>query len=377
MRYIIIILTTLLASCTGQSTKEQKNIPAENGNIVVLTDAQVKNAGITTAYLTQTEIRSVIKANGKIDVPPQNMVSVSFPLGGYLKSTKLLHGMHVSKGEVIAVMEDQQYIQLQQDYLTAQARQGYLQNEYERQQQLNKTKASSDKAFQQAETDYKMNNILLRSLEQKLQLIGINTEGLSETNISRTISVRSPIDGYVSDVKANIGKYVTPSDVLFELVNPQDIHLALTIFEKDVNSLHIGQKLVAYTNNKPELKYPCEIILIGKDVSPERTILVHCHFDKYDHTLVPGMYMNADIEVQSTKAFTAPEDAIVRHGDKQFIFIQTASNRFEMKEVKTGAAENKMIAIIEAADVDFTKHKIVTRNAYTLLMKLKNTSEGE
>jgi cobalt-zinc-cadmium efflux system membrane fusion protein len=59
--------------------------------------------------------------NGKIDVPPQNMVSISVPLGGYLKSTKLLEGMHISKGEVIAIMEDQQYIQLQQDYLTAKA----------------------------------------------------------------------------------------------------------------------------------------------------------------------------------------------------------------------------------------------------------------
>ena len=71
------------------------------------------------------EISSILKLNGIVDVPPQNMVSISVPLGGYLRSTSLLPGMHVRKGDVIAVMEDQQYIQLQQDYLTAKAKIGF------------------------------------------------------------------------------------------------------------------------------------------------------------------------------------------------------------------------------------------------------------
>ena len=84
--------------------------------------------------------------------------------------------------------------------------------------------------------------------------------------------------GIVTKVNVNIGKYVNPSDVLFEIVNPSDIHLALTVFEKDVNKLSVGQQLVAYTNNNPSKKYPCEIILIGKDFSSDKAIEVHCHF---------------------------------------------------------------------------------------------------
>ena len=376
MKRVLFIAILALAACGSDkqpaATREPEVI---SGTTVLLTEAQQKNANIETGLASLQDIKSIIKVAGKIDVPPQNMVSVSFPLGGYLKSTRLLPGMHIRKGEVIAIMEDQQYIQLQQDYLTAKAKQDYLESEYLRQKELNQNKASSDKTFQLAAAEYKSNKILISGLQQKLQLIGINPERLNEGSISRTINVHAPIDGFVSAVNVNIGKYVTPSDVLFELVNPTDVHLSLAIFEKDIDALYIGQKLVAYTNNNPDKKYPCEIILIGKDVSDERTLQVHCHFEKYDHTLVPGMYMNAEIALGNANAFVLPEDAVVRYGNKQYIFVAKGGNQYEMKEVQTGAAENGVIAISKAEGVDLKTQKVVTKNAYTLLMKLKNTTE--
>ena len=376
MRYTYLIAILILASCSGEKKPEQKDGGSTaSGSVVILSEEQKKNANLTIGRISIQDIKAVIKVSGKIDVPPQNMVSVSFPLGGYLKSTQLLPGMQIRKGEVIATMEDAQYIQLQQDYLTAKAKQDYIENEYQRQKELNASKATSDKIFQQAEADYKSNKILISGLKQKLQLIGINAEKLDEHSISRIVKVHAPIDGFVSAVNVNIGKYVTPSDVLFELVNPSDVHLALTIFEKDINSLYIGQKLVAYTNNDPDKKYPCEIILIGKDIGDERSIQVHCHFDKYDHSLVPGMYMNAVIEVNNVSSSVLPEDAIVRYGNKQYIFIAHPGNKYEMMEVQTGVSQNGLLAIVNADSLNLADQAIVTANAYTLLMKLKNAAE--
>ncbi len=376
MRYkLILIAVLLLTACGTKKQSDTKEAVSANNTVVALTPEQLKNAKIEIGYATQQNMKSIIKVSGKIDVPPQNMVSVSFPLGGYLKSTKLLPGMHIAKGEVIAIMEDPQYIQLQQDFLTAMAKQNYLESEYLRQRELNKSKASSDKTFQQAETEYKSNRILISGLRQKLELIGINPDRLTESSISKTVSVHAPIAGFVSAVKANIGKYVTPSDVLFELVNPTDIHLALTVFEKDINSLYLGQKLLAYTNTNPGKKYPCEVILIGKDVSLERSIQVHCHFEKYDKTLIPGMYMNAEIEAEVANANVLREEAVVRYGDKQFIFIAQSNNRFEMKEVQTGVSENGFVSITQSEGLDLKKQALATKNAYAILMQLKNTAE--
>ena len=372
---ILLILITAFVACNSKQKTESKTEVTISENTVQLTDAQMKNAGIITGKVEQKNISSILKVNGMIDVPPQNMVSISVPLGGYLKSTKLLPGMYVSKGEIIAIMEDQQYIQLQQDYLSAKTKAVFAKAEYERQKELNQSKASSDKVFQQSEADYSSQKILIKSLSEKLKLIGINPERMNVNNISRSISIFSPINGFVSKVNVNIGKYVNPADVLFEIVNPADIHLVLSVFEKDINKLFIGQNLITYTNNNPEKKYPCKIILIGKDFSSDRSVEIHCHFQQYDKTLIPGMFMNAEIEIQSNNAYVLPSDAIVSFENKQYAFIVKGKNDFDIKEIKTGKTENEFTEIVFSDNQNLVNETFVIKGAYSLLMKMKNTSE--
>lgn len=375
-KYIILLVSSaLLMSCGSETKTENTATVAPEETTVQLTDAQLKNISLTTGKLEIKSISSILKVNGTIDVPPQNLVSISVPLGGFLKSTKLLPGMHLLKGEVIAIMEDQQYIQLQQDYLTTAVNLKYTEADFNRQKDLNQSKATSDKVFQQAEADYTNQKITLKSLNEKLKLIGINPEKLNENTISRSISITSPIDGYVSKVNVNIGKYVNSTDVLFELVNPQDIHLGLTVFEKDLDKLFIGQKVFAYTNNNPGKKYPCEIILIGKDLSDERSVEVHCHFEKYDKSLIPGMFMNAEVEVEPHNAFVIPNDGLVRFEGKEYVFTQLENKKYEMQEVDTKNTENGFTQISFADSTDIRSKIFVTKGAYTLLMKMKNTEE--
>lgn len=376
MKYLISILIAItLAACSGKkqvSTTEDK--PAITENTVTLTEAQIKNAGILTGKAETKTISSLLKVNGVIDVPPQNLISISFPLGGFLKSTQLLPGMKVRKGEAIASMEDQSFIQLQQDYLVARTRTEYLQKEFERQQTLNSTKTSSDKVYEQAKNEYQSQKIQLKALHEKLLLINIDPEKLNENNISRTVNIYSPINGFVSAVNVNIGKYVNPTDILFELVNPEDIHLALTLFEKDVPLVEPGQKVKAWLTNHPERIYEASVLLVSKKLDMNRSTVIHCHFEKSNHELLPGMFMNASIMVQHNNSMAVPEDAVVRSGDKQFIFVQTGDKIFTMTEVRTGAAENGFI-LIEAGGADLSNKTIIVKNAYAALMKMLNKSE--
>jgi cobalt-zinc-cadmium efflux system membrane fusion protein len=370
--YLAAILL-VLSSCSGEQTKTEtktRNLEAENK--VTLTADQRKNAGIETGSINKRTMAGTLRLNGKIDVPPQNMVSISVPLGGYLKSTKLLPGMHVKKGETIATVEDPVYIQLQQDYLTAKARLVFLEKEYQRQRELNQSKAASDKVSQQAEADYLSNKILVTSLFEKLQMIGINPASISENHILKSVYITSPINGFVSKVNVNIGKYVSPTDVLFELVNPEDIHLSLKVFEKDLSKLYIGQQVMAYNNNQPDTKHLCKILLIGHDLSADRSADVHCHFEDYDKTLVPGTYMNAEVQIKSAETATLPEDAIVEFEGKAYAFIATSDGNYEMIEVQTGNSTDGHVQI----ESPTLEHKeIVLKGAYSLLMMLKNKAE--
>lgn len=372
--YIYFVLLFLFG-CTAKEQEVKEEQPMVIENKITFTDAQLKTAALSFVKLEEKKMASVLRLNGKIDVPPQNMVSISVPMGGYLKNTKLLPGMHVNKGEVIATIEDQQYIQLQQDYLLTKSKIAFSKLEYERQKELNQSKATSDKVFQQATAEYNSLTIMLSSLGEKLKLIGKNPSSISEKNISRSISIYAPIDGFVTKVNVNIGKYVSPTDVLFELVNPTDIHLAINVFEKDLSKLFIGQEVVTYTNNDPKNKHLAEILLIGKDLGEDRSTEVHCHFEDYDKTLIPGTYMNAEVQIKANNSFVLPEEAVVSFENKKYVFVKKAANQFEMIAVETGVLESGFLEIMNGKSL--ANETFVVKGSYTLLMTLKNKAEEE
>lgn len=380
-KILTIALSALLLACNSNKATEEtektevKSKTATSETTVSLTPEQLKNAGIATAKPEIQYISSTLKVSGQIDVPPQNMVTVSVPMGGYLVNTRLLPGMSISKGQVIAVVQDQQYIQMQQDYLTARARLSFLEKEYQRQKELNESKATSDKQLQQTEADYRTQQATVRGLYERLRLININPDRLSAGSISRSINIYSPISGFVSKVNVSMGKYVSPSDVLFEIINPNSIHLALNVYEKDISKLKIGQNVLAYTNSNPTKKYNCKILLINKDVSADRSAEVHCHFEQWDKDLVPGMFMNAEIEQSNYQAYALPEEAIVNYEKSNYVFVAKGNNQFEMIPVETGITQNGMVEIKPGTNNDLLKNDFVTNGAYNLLMKLKNTEE--
>ena len=367
---IIIIFSLTFLGCKNSKREQEKQPNPAHENHISLTKEQLQNFQLSTTQLVERNIHNTLKLNGTIDVPPQNLVSVSSALGGRVQSTKLLPGMHFGKGEVLVTLEDNQYIQLQQDYLTTKAQLQNAREEYIRQKELNLSKASSDKVFQQAQADYRILEASLAALEQKLQLIHINGNQITVKNMKGTSNIYAPFDGYVTKVLVNIGKYVSPSDVLFELVDPRDIHLNLKVFEKDWDKIQIGMPVISYTNYKPEKKYLGKIILIGKNISEDRAVEVHAHIDNYDAHLIPGMYMNAEVEIPETQSYALPDACIVSFEGKHYVFKERDTANFEMIGVEVGSSGGGFTQITNA--VTLKNSKIVQQGAYTLLMALKN-----
>ncbi|ACT92245.1 efflux RND transporter periplasmic adaptor subunit [Dyadobacter fermentans] len=375
-----IVLCAALWTCLSCSTGGQQAPDAEAASTpdsvmrrVSFDPAQIRNVGIEVGTPVLKNIPGVVTLQGKIDVPPQSTISLSFPLGGYLKSTTMLPGMRVRKGQVLAELEDMQFIQLQQDYLTAREKLELAQSEFARQEDLNVGKASSDKVLQQAKAEMETQRILMNALARKLEVIGIAPAKLSADHISKTVPILSPIDGFVSRVNVNVGKYTAPTDMLFELVDPKDIHLALHVFEKDLHTLSVGQRVTAYTNGDPSRKFTAKIILIGKSLTDDRLAEVHCHFDRYSPSLVPGMFMNGEVSVSGSKAMSVPEDAVVRWENKSFVFVERESGEFEMVEIVPGGIMDGFQQI-SAAGIDAAS-RVVIRNAYSLLIKAKNAGD--
>ncbi len=367
-------LLLTLASCTTAEPPADAVAPASSETTVTLTLEQRANAGIITGKAERRSLGVLMPVQGVVDVPPQNLVSISAPLGGYLRSTDLLPGMEVQKGQTLAMMEDPRFIQLQQDYLIAEGKVAMLAQDFDRQKALNASKTSSDKVLQEVTAELNTQRVTMRSLGEQLRLIGVDPSTLKAETISRGVALRSPIHGWVAKVNVNIGRYVQPTDVLFELVDPKDIHLALTVFEKDLPHVRVGQEVHARPTAHPDDEYTAEVILVGRSLDADRSTVVHCHFTKTHKDLVPGMAMSATLEIRTDTVWCVPEDAVVRTGDGTAIFTVNADSSYTLVPVTTGATEYGMVELTRPSE-ELQQRPLVVKGAYTLLSTLKNSGE--
>jgi cobalt-zinc-cadmium efflux system membrane fusion protein len=377
MRHTYIFFSLLLLTIVGCDEKEIENETQEqntNVDTLTLTNDQVKNLNLSYGNIESKQISSEIKVQGMIDLPPQNIISVNFSLGGYLKSTKLIPGMKVSKGEIIAMMEEQSIVQLQQDYLLAKTKHDLVKKEYERQKTLYDANASTSKNLQQVESELKIQSINMGSLAEKLKMIGIDVNNLNASNIKGQVPIRSTINGYVSKVLVNTGKYVQPAETLFELIDPDDIHVALTLFEKDIPTINKGDIVKVSLMQAPNKQYDAEVILINRNIDDDRTAMAHCHFLNHPANILPGMFVEAVISSNNKKSFVIPEEAIVQTGNKKYIYITVGENKFKMIEVATGQISQGFIEILTDPN-SFKKDAIVIGNAYKLFSITNMESE--
>lgn len=374
-KYITIIVTAaLIFSCSKKEETEAKQTFAVSGDQIALTDLQQKNAGIETKTLGNLNIANKIMLSGQLGVPPQSMSGVSSPSGGIVKLTRFMPGNYVAKGQTLAVVENPELAKLQQDYLQAKSGLSYAQKDYERQKYLNQYQASSSKVTQRALNETQNQNAAVHGIASQLRSYGINAERVNAGNIQKSISVTAPISGYISTVNVSVGQYVSPAEVLYTIINNNVMHLELKVFEKDLGKISMGQQVYAYTNQNPEKKYAATVKVIGKDFAADRSVTVHCDLNDKNELLIPGTFMNAEVEVNAEEGFVIPDDAIVTWENKQYIFEEVKPRTYKMFAVSIGNSENGFTELLNF-DSKNARRKFVIKGAYPLLMAIKNVEE--
>ena len=389
----LLILSTLLMVACGNtdsekmesseesSMKEEQPVATETKQITFTKD-QYNLAEIETGAIEMRNLSNIIKLNGTIDVEPESMASVSAPLGGYLKTAGRLPGEAIKKGQVLATIENPEFIQIQQGYLESLSRLQFLEEEFNRQKKLREEDINSAKTFQQVSSDYKITQGRVKAYEQQLALAGIRRSSVQNGNITRTANLYAPISGFIKASNVNIGDYVSPQDVLFELVDLNDIHLALNAFERDLGKLEIGQTVKFSLSDDNTFNRTAEIFLIGKATGNDRMTPVHCHIKQEDQTgLLPGMYVKAWVESGTNKQNSIPSAALVQYEGKDFVILQTEEtdngNRFKLEQVKKGIEQEGYTAITFADGATVQNFKPVVKNAYSILSALRNSEEEE
>lgn len=379
-----------LSACGSNQSKENKsNVEAPPASAdtatsaaseITFTSDQYQLSDIETGNIEMRNLSSIVKLSGVIDVEPEAEAIVSAPLGGYIKTAGLLPGKNVKKGQILATIENPEFITMQQDYLESKGRLQFLEQEYKRQQKLRAEDVNAAKTFQQVSSEYHVMQARINGLEQKLALVGINTSGLENDKITRTANLYAPISGYIKTSNVTIGKYVNPTDVLFEIINKDVIHLALNAYEKDLTKIQVGQTVKFSLANENNFNRTAKVFLIGQATGQDRIVPIHCHLAKQNiDNLIPGMYVKAWVETGTEKQYAVPSDAIVQLEGKDYLILQTGqssnSYSFQLQQIRKGTEQEGYTAVILPENINVQKAKVVVKNAYTVLSTLKNTEE--
>lgn len=371
MKQTYILFTfMLLVACGNEKNEQTIDEPRKVIDELVISKQQFDGEQMAFGTLSEHDFNSIVKVSGMIDVPTHNQSNVSTFVGGYVTKSPLLIGDEVKKGQFLVALENTDFVELQQQYLEVAEQLNFLKSEFTRQKTLYDENITSQKNFLKSESTYKSNLAHYNGLKKKLQMMNINPTAVENGTITSTINIYAPIDGFVTKVYISNGSYVSPSDVMLEIIDTEHIHLELSVFEKDILKIKKGQDIDFRIPEASDSTYKAKVHLVGTTIDPEnRRVVVHGHIEN-DHTaFIVGMFAEADIIVGSSKGMALPKTAAIQVEDDYFALVLESeeTNDYKFKKIKLdlGLQTENYVEVLNA--VSLKDKKIVVHGTYMLL----------
>lgn len=385
--FTVVVLTIFVSACGNKENHNENDGHSHNGEQktevngennkseeVMLSQQQFDALQMKIDTLILRNMSGYVEANGTLEVPPQNEAAITTVVGANVVSIEVIEGDKVNKGQVVAYLSHPNIIQVQTDYLNAYSNSNFLKKNYERQQKLYKAGVGSGANFQKAEAEYEASKAMVNGMEAQLRILNVNTTSVRNGTIAQRIALRSPIEGFVQKVEVKTGQYVEPQTELFEIVNTHHVHADLMVFEKDVYKVKKGQKVNFTVQSIPDTELTAEIYSVSKTFEDNpKAVHVHAEIENKKGNLIPGMYIQGKIQVDNTETNALPESAIIKEGDKYYVFsVEKENNDWSFKpiEVVLGTKDGDWVSIKFAEEIEGNT-QFAYNNAYYLNAEMK------
>ena len=368
-KLLLLSVILLLFSC-GDKTQDTKEETVLDSRIFV-SKTQFEASAMSLGRLEEKPFPLTVQTTGMIDVPPENRAVVNATMGGYIKTTPLLIGDKVLKGQALVTVENPEFISLQQEYMEVYEQLNYLKSEFERQKMMVEEKITSQKNFLQSESTYKTALAKHTGLRKQLQMLNISPTSVEAGNVRSTVTIYAPIDGSITKVNVSRGTYVSPATAILEIIDNDHIHIELSVFEKDIMKVKKGQKIEFKIPESSEETFKAEVYLVGSAIENNRTIKVHGHLeDESKVHFLTGMFVEADIVTESAFAKALPETSIVSLEGSSFVLKLMEENSegyyFEQIPVTMGAVYEGNVAVNSFESLSDTD-LLLTSGAFILI----------
>lgn len=348
MKPIYVIIASLVVmsclACSGNKAGGKHEEGHEEGHSdgIELSDEQMNTVGIKVGALEMRNLNSVVRASGVLEVVPEDRADVASLAAGIVRRIMVTEGSRVKKGQVVAMVENAEIVEMQKNYLAAvgQCRAAY--QDYERQKGLSQHGAGVKKNLQQAYSAYELAKVEMNGLAGQLRQLSINPDNVSKGRFTRQIPVYAPISGVVNNVTAAIGSFTDMQKPLMAVANTAGIYCDLKVFEKDISAITPGQRVDMVLTNRPGVSLSGVVEKVNDAFDAQsRAVSVFVRLtSRGDGLLIPGMYVTALVNTGGNEVQAVPEDAVamVENTPCLFLLEKTATEEgrkmYHFKKVK-------------------------------------------
>ena len=328
-----------------QNAKSQATQPAQQEEAteetpqVEISSQQQHLIGVKTVKVSLKSIQKVIRTVGRIEADEQKQATINTKIEGWIEKLYVDYtGRYVKKGEPLVEIYSPELLATQQEFLEV----------------LKWAKQPGDK-----KKDDMLSLMLAKDADASLDAARkrLRLWDISEAQIKqieqmgkpvRTLTLYSPVSGFVTQKMAVLGMKVMPGEKLFDIADLSTIWIIADIYEYELPFVKVGQPARITLSYFPGKELSSKIDYIYPTISADtRTAKVRLTLPNPGGQLKPEMFTNVEIKISLGKKLVIPESAVIDTGTSQVVYVDKGEGVFEPREVELGLRADRFVEVLQ------------------------------
>lgn len=294
--------------------------------------------------VTSESYNSLCTTTGTVKPLSGHLAEVSAPFDGRIVKSCVRLGERVSKGSPLFQFSSVDYLNAVKDLISAKQAKLLSEKNYERKKDLVDHGIASKKDFEEAQADYA---VAQKEYEKAVATLKIYNTRTANLDIAAPLIVRSPIGGEVVKDNIIVGQYQkVDADPVVTVADLDKVWVVAQVKEKNIGQVSRQDKVKVLTESFPDSPLYGFVDYVGNMMDEQtRSVEVYIVCENHNKILKPGMFVTVDFIHHHSSALIVPASSVLQQGDKSFVYIRIAANRFVKKQVAVSTTDNSNLVV--------------------------------
>lgn len=330
---ILIAVVLSVAACShggNEATEQSAPFTVDHGVYKVPDDSPLrKELAVQPVQMRQAPHAMVFPAN--VEADPTHTANVLPPLTGKVTELKVGLGDHVTRGQLLAVVDSGDLAQAYADVYKARDALDLAKKSLDRARGVKAAGGNAVKDLESAQSAYNQALAEFNRAQTRLTAVG-GTQGSEAT---RPMQITAPASGYITALSVSPGVYVNDATAaMMTISNLDSVWITANVPESDVGLISKGDKIDAVLSAYPNEVFHGTVSFVNPVLQPDtRRDLVRAVFADPDARLKPNMYANVSIDIPQPEQVFVPESALLMNNDNVSVFVEVSPWTFERRTV--------------------------------------------